>query len=99
MKEFNEKLARWINATPSNEAGINNIQIPGEVEHLVWQNRSKAPSQYELDFVQHLIQAFTNGVTELNTLIDALNKQGFRSLAGELWTEESFSNEMQRLGY
>ena len=99
MKEFNEKLARWINATPSNEAGINNIQIPGEVEHLAWQNRSKVPSQYELDFVQHLIQAFSNGVTELNALIDALNKQGFRSLAGDLWTEESFANEMQRLGY
>lgn len=99
MKEFNEKLARWMNATPSTEAGINNIQIPGNVEHLVWQNRSRAPNQYELDFVQHLIQAFSNDVTELNALTEALNQQGFRTVAGDVWTAESFSKEIQRLGY
>ena len=99
MKAFNEKLAKWINATPSNDAGINNIQIPGQVKHLVWQNRSRAPSQYELDFVQHLIHAFNNDVTELDALTDALNQQGFRTVAGEVWTTESFSKEMQRLGY
>lgn len=99
MKEFNEKLARWINATPSKDAGINNIQVPGDIEHLVWQNRSKAPSQYELDFVQHLIQAFSKDVTALDAVTDALNLQGFRNIAGDLWTVESFSKEMQRLGY
>ena len=99
MKEFNEKLARWINAVPSTDAGINNIQIPGKVEHLVWQNRSRAPSQYELDLVQHLIQAFSNDVIELDALTDALNQQGFRTVAGDVWTTESFSKEMQRLGY
>lgn len=99
MKEFNEKLARWMNATPSTEAGINNIQIPGNVEHLVWQNRSRTPNQYELDFVQHLIQAFSNDVTELNALTEALNQQGFRTVAGDVWTAESFSKEIQRLGY
>lgn len=99
MKEFNEKLARWINAVPSNDAGINNIQVPGKVEHLVWQNRSRAPSQYELDFVQHLIEAFNNDVTELDALTHALNQQGFRTVAGDEWTTESFSQEMQRLGY
>lgn len=99
MKEFNEKLARWINATPSSDAGINNIQIPGQVEHLIWQTRSKAPSAYELDFVQHLIQAFAEGVTEQGALVEALNQQGFRNVAGDLWTTESFSIEMQRLGY
>ncbi len=99
MKEFNEKLAKWINSVPSTDAGINNIQVPGQVEDLVWQNRSKAPSQYELDFVQHLIQAFRQGVTELNDLTVALNEQGFRNESGDVWTVESFSTEMQRLGY
>lgn len=99
MKEFNEKLAKWINATPSKEAGINNIQVPGDIEHLVWQNRSHAPSQYELDFVQHLIQAFSSDVIELDALTHALNQQGFRTVAGDLWNAESFCNEMQRLGY
>lgn len=99
MKEFNEKLAKWINATPSSEAGINNIQIPGQVDHLVWQTRSRAPSQYELDLVQHLIQAFNNDVYELDVLTKVLNQQGFRTMAGEVWSIESFSKEMQRLGY
>jgi hypothetical protein len=99
MKEFNEKLARWIHAMPSNDAGIDNVQVPGQVEHLVWQNRYKAPSQYELDFVQNLIQAFGRNITELNDLVAALNTQGFRSEAGDLWTADNFSAEMQRLGY
>ena len=99
MKQYNEKLAKWINATPSSEAGINNIQIPGQVEHLVWQNRYKVPSPYELDFVEHLITAFTKGITELDALVEALNDQGFRDESGELWSVDSFSAEMQRLGY
>mgnify|MGYP003457541076 CR=1 FL=1 len=99
MKLYNEKLANWINATPSSDAGINNIQIPGQVEHLVWQNRYKAPSPYEQDFVQHLITAFTAGVTELEDLVQALNNQGFRDESGHQWSVESFSAEMQRLGY
>lgn len=41
MKQFNEKLANWMSPSPSKEAGINNIQIPGQVEHLVWQTRYK----------------------------------------------------------
>nr|WP_243897877.1 MULTISPECIES: recombinase-like helix-turn-helix domain-containing protein [Acinetobacter] len=92
-------MANWINATPSLEAGINNIQIPGQVEHLVWQTRYKSPTAYEQDFVKHLIQAFASGVTELNDLVAALNQQGFRRESGEVWTMQSFSEEMQRLGY
>ena len=99
MKQYNEKLAAWIQSTPSNEAGINNIQIPGQVEHLVWQNRYREPTQYEQDFIQHLIQAFSNDVTELNDLVTALNDQGFRDEASDRWTVENFSAEMQRLGY
>lgn len=99
MKQFNEKRAMWLNNTPSKDAGINNIQIPGDVEHLVWQTRSREPNQYELDLVQHLLQAFTNDVTELRALVETLNQQGFRTVAGEPWNVESFSLEMQRLGY
>ncbi|CAG67879.1 MULTISPECIES: recombinase-like helix-turn-helix domain-containing protein [Acinetobacter] len=99
MKQFNEKLANWMSPSPSKEAGINNIQIPGQVEHLVWQTRYKKPTVYEQDFVKHLIQAFASGVTELNDLVDSLNRQGFRRESGEVWTMQSFTEEMQRLGY
>lgn len=99
MKAFNQKLAMWMNPTPSKEAGINNIQIPGQVGHLVWQTRYKEPSSYEQDLVQQLIQAFSTGVTELDQLVNQLNQQGFRQESGEFWTVEQFSEEMQRLGY
>lgn len=99
MKKYNEKLARWINSTPSSDAGINNIQIPGDVEHLVWQNRYKEPSPYEQDLVEHLLSAFTQDVTELNSLVEILNEQGLRHESGEAWSVESFSAEMERLGY
>lgn len=99
MKQYNEKLAQWIQANPSTEAGINNIQIPGQVEHVVWQNRYKAPSPYEQDFVKHLISAFSQGVTELDDLVAALNHQGFKDEAGQAWSVNSFCTEMQRLGY
>lgn len=99
MNTFNEKLANWIHATPATEAGINNIQIPGQPELLVWQTRYKAPTVYEQDFVQYLIQAFSSGITELDELVQSLNQQGFRCESGEAWTSETFSAEMQRLGY
>lgn len=99
MKTFNEKLANWIHATPAKEAGINNIQIPGQPELLVWQTRYKAPTRYEQDFVEYLIHAFSTGITELDALVESLNLQGFRCESGELWTVENFSHEMQRLGY
>ena len=99
MTLYNEKLARWVHSVPSSDAGINNIQVPGDVEHLVWQNRYKEPSLYESDFVQHLLQAFTDGVTELENLVNALNQQGFRDESGDLWTIDHFTTEMQRLGY
>ncbi len=41
MKTFNEKLASWIHATPATEAGINNIQVPGQSELLVWQTLNR----------------------------------------------------------
>jgi hypothetical protein len=99
MKSFNEKLASWIHATPATDAGINNIQIPGQSELLVWQTRYKEPTVYEQDFVSQLMDAFTQGATALEDVVEALNQQGFRSEAGEKWTAASFTEEMQRLGY
>uniref|UniRef100_UPI0030ECA485 recombinase-like helix-turn-helix domain-containing protein n=2 Tax=Gammaproteobacteria TaxID=1236 RepID=UPI0030ECA485 len=54
---------------------------------------------YEQDFVKNLIQAFSAGATELDEVVSALNQQGFRCESGDEWTSESFTEEMQRLGY
>lgn len=99
MKEFNEKLGNWLNRTPSSQAGINNIQVPGQSELLIWQTRYKVPTAYEQDFVQNLITAFSTDHSTLPELVQALNTQGFKNEAGIAWTEASFVEEIQRLGY
>lgn len=99
MKDFNEKLERWMTNRPSDQAGINNIQLPENIELLAWQTRYKVPTAYEQDFIQNLITAFATDHTELDQLVHALNEQGFRNEAGVMWTEASFIDEIQRLGY
>ncbi|GAB3044389.1 hypothetical protein GCM10027155_06750 [Acinetobacter apis] len=99
MNDFNQKLAFWQAASPSKEAGINNIQIPGKIDHIIWQTRYKTPTAYELDLVNALISAFSKGITDLEPLVASLNEQGLRQESGEVWTSASFQTEMQRLGY
>ncbi|SPL70159.1 recombinase-like helix-turn-helix domain-containing protein [Acinetobacter stercoris] len=99
MKDFNEKLESWINSQPPRQAGINNIQVPGNPELLIWQTRYKAPTIYEQDFIDNLITAFASDKSELTDLVNALNEQGFSNEAGIAWTEASFIEEIQRLGY
>lgn len=99
MKAYNQKLETWLQNKPTDQAGIDNIQTPGQSELLIWQTRHKVPSAYEADFIQHLLRAFKDGHSELSNLVNALNQQGFRSEAGVAWTTQSFSDEMQRLGY
>ena len=97
--EYNTKLQSWIHAVPSTEAGINNIQKPGVVEHIVWQNRSHAPTEYEQQLADHLIKAFKQGATEPESIVSLLNEQGLLLETGEKWTTSNFQTEMARLGY
>lgn len=99
MKAYNEKLLTWLKNEPCEDAGINNIQKPGVIEHVIWQNRAHAPSAYELDLVSHLIQAFESGSEELGSIVESLNRQGMRLETGDAWTNENFQQEMARLGY
>ncbi|WP_116474075.1 recombinase-like helix-turn-helix domain-containing protein [Zobellella maritima] len=99
MENFNPKLAAWLKNEPAQEAGINNIQIPGQTQNVIWQNRYREPTRYELDLVAHLEQAFAAGAYELDELVSALNGQGLRNEAGEVWTTSNFQDEMARLGY
>ncbi|PJG60645.1 recombinase-like helix-turn-helix domain-containing protein [Aeromonas cavernicola] len=99
MEHFNPKLAAWLSKAPSTEAGLNNIQIPGKSTNLVWQNRYREPTRYELELVSQLERAFAEGITELASLVAALNQWGLRNEAGEAWSCASFQDEMARLGY
>ncbi|PWD85163.1 recombinase-like helix-turn-helix domain-containing protein [Ignatzschineria cameli] len=99
MANYNEKLKTWLENKPNPDAGINNIQIPGDVKHVVWQNRAHEPSAYELSLVENLITAFSKGATTLSEVVTALNEQGMLLESGEQFTEERFEAEMARLGY
>lgn len=99
MLDYNPKLKTWLENKPNPDAGINNIQIPGEVEHIIWQHRSHAPTAYELSLAKHLITAFTSGAKSLSDIVTALTEQGMLLENGDAFTEESFRAEMARLGY
>lgn len=99
MSDYNVKLKNWLEKRPNPDAGINNIQIPGEVKHIVWQHRSHSPTKYELALAQNLIEAFTGGAKSLSEVVNALNKQGMLLETGDQFTEESFKAEVARLGY
>lgn len=99
MKQYNEKLLSWQNVEPGKTAGFNNIQIPGNSDLLVWQNRYREPTLYEQDLVEALISAFRSGLTDLSGIIDHLNKQGVYQESGKYWTKKDFEEEMQKLGY
>lgn len=99
MLDYNPKLKTWLENKPNPDAGINNIQIPGEVTHTIWQHRSHSPTKYELNLVNSLVKAFTDGATSPSDVVKALTAQGMLLESGEKFTEESFKAEMARLGY
>lgn len=99
MTNYNEKLKTWLENKPNPDAGINNIQFPGEVTHVIWQNRSHEPTDYELSLKDHFIQAFTEGAISATDIVNALNKQGMLLENGEKFTESNLEAEMSRLGY
>ncbi|GGZ92135.1 hypothetical protein DC083_02250 [Ignatzschineria ureiclastica] len=99
MANYNEKLRTWLENRPNPDAGINNIQMPGDVKHVIWQNRAHEPSAYEMALVENLITAFSSGATTLSEVVTALNTQGMLLESGEPFTEALFQAEMARLGY
>ncbi|MDI9690696.1 recombinase-like helix-turn-helix domain-containing protein, partial [Burkholderia cenocepacia] len=94
MKEatvnFNPFLKPWVAPQPNNIAGKGQIEIPGQVENQVWQNRKAAPTQYENDLGDALERVFESGATELDDVVAGLNRIGFRAPDGTAWTAARF---------
>ncbi|WP_179402080.1 recombinase-like helix-turn-helix domain-containing protein [Burkholderia guangdongensis] len=101
MKEatvnFNPYLKPWKAPEPNNVAGKGQIEQPGQVENQIWQTRKAEPTRYENDFGDALEQVFGAGATELADVVDGLNRLGFRTPDGALWTTERFRSEVASL--
>jgi hypothetical protein len=96
--DFNPYLKPWNAPQPNNVAGKGQIEVPGQVENIVWQHRAAPPSAYENALGDALVKAFGDGAETLDQLVDALNAQAFRTAGGGLWSAAELEAEMARLG-
>ena len=97
--DFNPHLKQWQKPVPTNDPGAGTIEQPGQFRNLVWQTRTRAPTEYELRLVQALEQAFANGASDVTSVVNQLNDIGVYDHSGRTWTEVSFHKSIAALGY
>jgi hypothetical protein len=95
---FNPYLKPWQAAQPNNVAGKGQIEVPGQVPNIVWQNRAAAPTDYENALGDALEKVFADGAETSEQVVAGLNAMAFRTTAGDAWTTAAFEAEMARLG-
>ncbi len=98
MTEYNLDLKPWRGVRPSNKGGAGNIEHVDDVRNIVWQTRAAPPTDYESALAEALSNLFREGVTDLPGIVDGLNGAGIHGPEGKAWTEQSFCDEMARLG-
>lgn len=96
MTEWNENLTPWKVPTPSNKGGAGAIETYDKIEHVIWQSRSRAPSEYENQLGDALEQVLAN-THELAEIVAGLNELGIRAPDGTPFTKESFKAEIANL--
>ena len=62
------------------------------------QHRSAAPTAYESLLGDAIERAFAQGLHDLQSLVEHLNRSGPAAPNGQAWTPELFEKEMARLG-
>lgn len=95
--DHNPFLKPWVQPHPNRVAGKGTIDRPGQVENIVWQTRSNAPTEYETQLGDALEQVFESGAASLEDVVAKLNQIGFRTVDGGTWTPAVFQEEMKRL--
>jgi len=96
--DHNPFLKPWCRPEPNDAAGQGSIEVPAEVENIVWQTRPAPPTEYENRLGDALVACFEEGIEELSPLVMRLNELGVLAPDGSLWTEDSFEREIARLG-
>jgi hypothetical protein len=96
--DHNPNLKPWQAPEPNNVAGKGHIEVPGQAQNIVWQNRLAPPTDYENALGDALEQVFEAGAASVEQVVEGLNGQGFRTPDGTAWTVDRFEREMARLG-
>ena len=96
--DHNPHLKPWKRPEPNQVAGKGRIEHPNTIDNLVHQTRPSAPTEYENQLGENLMEIFDSGTEQLSEIIEKLNERGVKSPAGEPWTEENFKLEIKRLG-
>ncbi len=83
---------------PRREQRVGNgvIDVPGRVENIVWQTRTRPPTEYENRLGDALEQVFEAGAVALEDVVAKLNDMGVRTEDGRRWTAEVFGLEIER---
>ena len=97
--QFNPYLKQWQKPVPANDPGAGSIEQPGQARNIVWQTRTRAPTEHELQLANALEQAFANGASDVVDVVCQLNAIGVYDHSGKAWTEVSFHNSLATLGY
>jgi len=69
-----------------------------EPKNIVWQTRTHEQTAFERRLSMAMETAFHDGVTEIDALVERLNKDGVRDERNKAWTVDSFRAVMAELG-
>jgi hypothetical protein len=97
--DHNPHLKSWEVPTPNKVAGKGSVEVPADIENIVWQTRAAPPSAYEIVLGDAIETAFGEGHYDIEHLVNRINDLGVLSPEGTPWTEDRFKAEMARLGY
>lgn len=96
MTEWNENLTPWKSPKPSNKGGVGAVETYDNIEHVIWQNRTAPPTEYE-DGLGDALEQVLAETHELPGIVAGLNELGMRMPSGAKFTEESLKAEFARL--
>jgi len=69
-----------------------------EPKNIVWQTRTHEQTAFERSLSMAMETALGDGVTEIDALVERLNKDGVRDERNKAWTVDSFRAVMAELG-
>lgn len=96
--DHNPALKPWETRAPNNVAGKGKIEVPGQMQNIVWQNRAVPPTDYENALGDALEVAFADGAETAEQVVEGLNRNSFLTPDGQSWTVARFEAELARLG-